>query len=138
VIAKKAGGKPPADTMLQDYAQAVSVALRAFEDAKIKRKGPEVIDARAQAYRSALRLYWEVEHRAQRKQQVDDMQDKGAAARRIYTEEDRDRWRSIFVAKLSSHSKRRAAEIIAEREKLPHKAVDTIRKALGKKAGESL
>lgn len=47
-----------------------------------------------------------------------------------FTEADRERWRALHKRELSQHSKRRAAEIIAQREGLASDVTETIRKAL--------
>lgn len=67
---KKPAGAGAPDTMLQDYAQALDVALRAFQDAKNNRKGPEFIDARAREYMRMQQLYWAMEHEASRRKKA--------------------------------------------------------------------
>ena len=66
------------------------------------------------------------------------LQRQGAAARRVYSDADKDRWRTLAANDYSSHSNRRAAELIKVRLNLPAEAVDTIRRVIAKKTGKSL
>ncbi len=55
---------------------------------------------------------------------------KGAAARRIYTDDEKAEWRTMRAAEFAAHSARRAAELIVSRLGLPASAFETVRNAL--------
>jgi hypothetical protein len=57
----------------------------------------------------------------------------GADARRVYGPDDRERWRRLHAEELAHHSQRRAATLIVDRERLPAKAFETVRRALQKR-----
>lgn len=62
----------------------------------------------------------------------------GGEARRTYGPEERAHWKELRAGKLSTHSARRAAELIAKQLGYPPEAVETIRKAIApEKAGKS-
>jgi len=69
-----------------------------------------------------------------RRRQVREFAAKGAKARRLYSDADRDRWRGMRDELYARHSARRAAELIAQAEGLPATAVESVRQALLKKA----
>jgi hypothetical protein len=49
---------------------------------------------------------------------------------REYTKDDHARWRELFRTDFSGQTKRAAAALIAQREGLPDKAIESIRKIL--------
>lgn len=66
-----------------------------------------------------------------RKRQVSEWAKKGNVKRRKYEAADRKRWRELAAAPdMKRFSKKRKAEIIAQREGLPREASESIRKAL--------
>lgn len=69
-----------------------------------------------------------------RRRQVREFAAKGAKARRLYSDADRDRWRGMRDELYARHSAKRAAELIAQAEGLPASAVESVRQALLKKA----
>ncbi|MBK9683855.1 MAG: hypothetical protein IPO59_11335 [Betaproteobacteria bacterium] len=62
---------------------------------------------------------------------------RGADATRVYSEDDRDRWRELFADRFRRHSRRRAARLILKEEGLPEQAFETVRRALGKETGQA-
>ena len=67
-----------------------------------------------------------------RKQQLSDWGKRGNAARRKYTDADKARWKKQAATPELNHisSKRRRAKFIADNEKLPSSAIESIRKAI--------
>lgn len=72
-----------------------------------------------------------------RQKQVQAFSEKGARTRAIYSSAQREGWRSSAAAMPGALSLQRKAELIAQREGLPAKAIRTIRRELAK-AGQPL